>query len=297
MALAMGCGGGESFEVSDDSDGAVDGGDDASSGDGSADSDLTDSSTVDSADDTGASADSAIDSTTTDSGTTDTDVDSGMLVDSGALDSGAGDTGAADTGIGDTGIGDTGIGDTGIGDTGPGDTGIGETATDAGCAPGSSQSCYGGAASDLTAPSTACRAGIQYCIGGTFGPCIGEVRPSPESCNNIDDDCNGSIDDGLGTISCSVGACANTVPACTGGKPSTCTPKAASAEVCGNAIDEDCDGVVNACGCVYVAPTGTAADNALCGTNLAPCKTIQYAINKAGTASATGTWPTQVCVA
>jgi hypothetical protein len=67
-----------------------------------------------------------------------------------------------------------------------------------------------------------------------------------EACNGVDDDCNGLTDDGLGTSTCGLGACQRTVNNCVGGVPVTCTPGApAPAEICGNGIDDDCNGAID----------------------------------------------------
>jgi hypothetical protein len=66
-----------------------------------------------------------------------------------------------------------------------------------------------------------------------------------EVCNGVDDDCNGLVDDALGTSTCGVGACMRTVNNCVGGVPMTCTPGTPSPEICGNGIDDDCDGVID----------------------------------------------------
>jgi hypothetical protein len=59
-------------------------------------------------------------------------------------------------------------------------------------------SCYTGA------PETqfvgVCTSGITTCQpDGGFGPCDGEVTPSPEQCNGQDDDCDGVVDGGCST--------------------------------------------------------------------------------------------------
>lgn len=69
-------------------------------------------------------------------------------------------------------------------------------------------------------------------------PCI----PSPEVCDGQDNDCNDQIDEGLGTLSCGVGACERTVDVCVDGVPQVCIPGAPSTEICGDGIDQDCDG-------------------------------------------------------
>jgi len=69
--------------------------------------------------------------------------------------------------------------------------------------------------------------------------------PTAEVCNGVDDDCNGMIDDGLGQTTCGVGACQRTVQNCVMGMPQTCTPGMPTAEICGNGMDDDCDGTVD----------------------------------------------------
>ncbi len=91
----------------------------------------------------------------------------------------------------------------------------------------------------------ACVAGTQTCgMGGMWGACTGEVGPSAETCNNVDDDCDGAIDDGL-TRSCGtdVGACVSGVQSCSAGAWGICTGGVGpTTEVCANGQDDDCDG-------------------------------------------------------
>ena len=158
-----------------------------------------------------------------------------------------------------------------------------------GC-PTPTQSCYSGPGG--TAGAGICSLGTRYCIDGSYGPCIGEVTPSGESCNGLDDDCNGAIDDGLGTITCGVGACQQTAPACAGGNPGTCTPGTPTAEICGDGIDNNCNGLIDeGCACAYVAPFGSDVTGT--GSAALPFRTISWAISKAGT----GGLPNLVCVA
>ena len=68
-----------------------------------------------------------------------------------------------------------------------------------GCAPGATQSCYPGYASEIGLGR--CARGTQTCGGasefGSWGPCEGAVTPVAEECGNgLDDDCNGAVDDG-----------------------------------------------------------------------------------------------------
>ena len=62
------------------------------------------------------------------------------------------------------------------------------------CTPGDTQSCYTGA------PGTdgvgVCHAGTSTCLEGVaWGPCVGQVIPTFEHCNQLDDDCDGAIEE------------------------------------------------------------------------------------------------------
>ena len=66
--------------------------------------------------------------------------------------------------------------------------------------------------------------------------------PTAEVCDGRDNDCDQQTDEGLGTRSCGVGACARTVNACQNGRPQICTPGSSTTEICGDGIDQDCNG-------------------------------------------------------
>jgi hypothetical protein len=153
-----------------------------------------------------------------------------------------------------------------------------------------SRSCYAGPPG--TSGVGVCRAGIQPCVNGAYdGACVGDILPSAEACNGLDDDCNGAIDDGLGAVTCGLGACQQTVPACTGGTPGTCVPGLPGIETC-DGVDNDCDGAIDedGCPCVFVSPAGNDQNP---GTGPLPKRTIAAALAAAGT----GGLPAQVCVA
>lgn len=71
--------------------------------------------------------------------------------------------------------------------------------------------------------------------------------PSPEICDNIDNDCNGEVDEveDLGSTTCGIGGCEHTVANCINGIEQICDPfEGARDELC-NDIDDDCNGVVD----------------------------------------------------
>ncbi len=91
-----------------------------------------------------------------------------------------------------------------------------------------------------------CEFGTQTCIGGNWELCIGGINPSTETCNGLDDDCDNLIDEGLGQTTCGKGICQNTIDNCINGELQECTPKQGQpTEICGNGLDDDCDGVVD----------------------------------------------------
>jgi hypothetical protein len=119
-----------------------------------------------------------------------------------------------------------------------------------------------------------CQTGFIECVAGAPGACVGEVGPSPETCNYRDDDCDGAVDENwpeAGTT-CSngqVGVCeAFGVWECLpDGSGTYCTAPTIppGTEVC-NGLDDDCDGSVdealgppigNACGGTGGCSVGT----------------------------------------
>ncbi|MFT3775810.1 MAG: MopE-related protein [Minicystis sp.] len=110
------------------------------------------------------------------------------------------------------------------------------------CVNGATQPCYTGPTATLGVG--VCAAGTQTCVFGQWGACAGEVTPSAETCDGIDNDCNGQVDDGLGQTICGVGGCQVTVPNCVAGQLQACVPAAPQAEIC-DGIDNDCNGQVD----------------------------------------------------
>lgn len=106
------------------------------------------------------------------------------------------------------------------------------------CIDNQMQSCYTGP--NGTEGVGACAAGTQTCTNGMWGPCVGAIEPTAETCNGIDDDCDMTTDEDLGVSVCGTGACHVTVNNCAGGKPQMCVPGNPQPETC-NGIDDDCD--------------------------------------------------------
>lgn len=102
----------------------------------------------------------------------------------------------------------------------------------------------------------ACEFGTRKCVNNSWTECTGGTGPSPETCNGIDDDCDGAVDEGAGC--CDEGAvqdCGNNKGICQYGTK-TCTNGVfgpcqedikpnPGGEICGNGLDDDCDGNVD----------------------------------------------------
>lgn len=98
------------------------------------------------------------------------------------------------------------------------------------------------------------------CVDGMWADdCEGVQEPQMETCNNVDDDCDGRTDEEIEGRIEGVPPCERTY-SCAGGTWDVSMPPA-RAEVCGDEIDDDCDGTVNdpecASDCVYVSPVTT----------------------------------------
>jgi hypothetical protein len=179
------------------------------------------------------------------------------------------------------------------------------------CTPGEALQCFSGTPAQENVGL--CRSGLETCApdGSAYGPCEGEILPSPETCSNPgDEDCDGLTDEEGPDCACvpgeskpcysgpagtnGVGPCKAGTHVCKangtgfGACKGEVTPKA---ETCATTIDDNCNGQINeggaGCACppgamvdCYSGPAGTAgvgachSGKALCdaeGTSLGPC--------------------------
>jgi hypothetical protein len=148
---------------------------------------------------------------------------------------------------------------------------------------GLTRGCYTGASA--TRGVGVCRDGTQLCVGGTFGTCAGQVLPSTETCNGLDDDCDTRIDEGVTSVCYTgpsgtegVGLCRAGVRTCSMGTFGACTGQVLpTGEFC-DGQDQDCDGRIDegtgggpmtrSC---YTGPTGTSGVGT-CGAGTQTCR-------------------------
>ncbi|MCC6993648.1 MAG: VWA domain-containing protein [Deltaproteobacteria bacterium] len=117
-----------------------------------------------------------------------------------------------------------------------------------------------------------CSAGTQQCIEqtvpqmmGVFGACSG-IGPSPEICDNIDNDCDGVVDQITRDCGTDEGECVAGVELCVAGMFGACNDVGPSPEIC-NGLDDNCNMMVD-----EGDPGGGAAcTDPVCGSGTVHC--------------------------
>ena len=112
------------------------------------------------------------------------------------------------------------------------------------CVNEAQQSCYTGAPNTQNVGE--CTDGLQTCGGGVWGPCVGDITPTAEQCDGLDNDCDAQTDenDPGGGGNCQTGqqgVCAAGTMHCTNGNLGCNQNVQPSTEQC-NGLDDNCDG-------------------------------------------------------
>ena len=129
-----------------------------------------------------------------------------------------------------------------------------------------------------------CGVGASDCQNGS-PVCKKTNIVQPEVCDNLDNDCNGQVDDGNpgGGDTCMTGMpglCASGVLTCMMGA-FVCAPvNQAGAEVCGDSVDNDCNGAVDdGCGMGGACSHDPCLPGGPLASNCAPCVTVICAMD------------------
>ena len=115
---------------------------------------------------------------------------------------------------------------------------------------------------DLTCGCGDCEHTVPACINGFEQVCDPFEGASPEICDGDDNDCDCIVDEDQGIWTCGENECEASVPQCVGGVPqpeNTCVPIPGGPEICGDGIDNNCDGTEAPCAETFLVGTDTVA--------------------------------------
>jgi len=107
-----------------------------------------------------------------------------------------------------------------------------------------------------------CEHDVPACINGIPQNCDPFDGASVEVCDGIDNDCDGDVDEDQGNWVCGDFECQVSVPQCIDGVPQpqeSCVPEPGGTEICGDGIDNNCDGVDSDCAESFLVGTDNAA--------------------------------------
>ena len=129
-----------------------------------------------------------------------------------------------------------------------------------------------------------CRSGLRRCTDGQLAACEGEVTPTAEICDGLDNDCNGQVDDGI-DVPCwdfdpavrGVGACHDGHRLCVDGVLGECQGEQGPSDELCDGIDNDCDRVVDQFNrTCYDGPAGTLGEGRPCHEGIQVCVAGQF---------------------